>query len=95
MHHGDQPKDVVTIVLTYLYATVQAQHLHPAAVLPAVPAGPTGKILLLPQDPSTNLIMVATGSGIAPYRTFWRRLFVEDVPSYKFTGELATIAKNL
>ncbi|GAB4814659.1 hypothetical protein N2152v2_001705 [Parachlorella kessleri] len=48
--------------------------------------GPTGKILLLPQDPSTNLILVATGSGIAPYRTFWRRFFIEDVPNYKFTG---------
>ena len=26
-------------------------------------AGPNGKILLLPEDPSTNIIMVATGSG--------------------------------
>ncbi len=43
-------------------------------------------MLLLPEDPSTCLIMVATGSGIAPYRTFWRRLFMEDVPNYKFTG---------
>ena len=30
--------------------------------------------------------MVATGTGIAPYRTFWRRMFMEDIPGYKFTG---------
>ena len=29
--------------------------------------------------------MVATGTGIAPYRSFWRRMFLEDTP-YKFTG---------
>ena len=26
------------------------------------------------------------GSGIAPYRAFWRRFFLEDVPNYKFGG---------
>lgn len=48
--------------------------------------GPSGKILLLPEDPTTPVIMVATGTGIAPYRAFWRRFFVEDVPGYKFEG---------
>lgn len=32
------------------------------------------------------LIMVATGTGIAPFRAFWRRCFYENVPGYKFTG---------
>lgn len=50
-------------------------------------AGPTGKVLLLPADPATDVVMVATGSGIAPFRTFWRRMFVEDVPNYAFSGE--------
>ncbi|GMH33482.1 hypothetical protein BSKO_01316 [Bryopsis sp. KO-2023] len=48
--------------------------------------GPTGKVLLLPEDPNAVVIMVATGTGIAPYRSFWRRMFYENVPNYKFTG---------
>lgn len=49
-------------------------------------AGPTGKVLLLPADVNAPLICVATGTGIAPFRSFWRRCFMENVPSYKFTG---------
>ena len=30
--------------------------------------------------------MVATGTGIAPYRAFWRRFFLEEIEGYKFTG---------
>ena len=48
--------------------------------------GPTGKVLLLPEDPNAVIIMVATGTGIAPFRSFWRRMFYENVPNYKFTG---------
>ncbi len=43
--------------------------------------GPSGKVMLIPEkDPSVDLIMVATGTGIAPYRGFIRRLFVEKTP---------------
>jgi ferredoxin--NADP+ reductase len=43
--------------------------------------GPTGKAMLMPEkDASTDIIMVATGTGIAPYRSFLRRLFVEKTP---------------
>jgi len=43
--------------------------------------GPTGKAMLLPEkDPNTDIIMVATGTGIAPYRSFLRRMFVEKTP---------------
>merc|ERR1712134_165149 len=43
--------------------------------------GPSGKVMLLPEsNPNADLIMVATGTGIAPYRSFLRRLFVEKTP---------------
>jgi len=44
--------------------------------------GPVGKVMLMPEeDPTTDYIMVATGTGIAPYRGFIRRLFEEDTPA--------------
>jgi len=47
-----------------------------------VMTGPAGKVMLLPEeDPNTDYIMVATGTGIAPYRGFIRRLFVENTPA--------------
>jgi ferredoxin--NADP+ reductase len=48
--------------------------------------GPTGKILLMPEDPNACYICVATGTGIAPYRSFWRRMFYERPANYQFTG---------
>jgi len=43
--------------------------------------GPSGKVMLIPEvNAEADLIMVATGTGIAPYRSFIRRLFVEKTP---------------
>merc|ERR1712051_623296 len=54
--------------------------------------GPAGKVMLMPEEkPDTDYIMVATGTGIAPYRGFVRRLFTEDTPAgnaYKGTAWL-------
>jgi len=54
--------------------------------------GPSGKVMLMPEeDPTTDYIMIATGTGIAPYRGFIRRLFTEDTPAaqaYKGTAWL-------
>jgi sulfite reductase alpha subunit-like flavoprotein len=40
--------------------------------------------MLMPEKtPDADIIMVATGTGIAPYRAFLRRLFVEETPASK------------
>ena len=54
--------------------------------MPPRRAGPTGKVMLLPEDPTTCHIMVATGTGIAPFRSYIRRFFCEDVPNDNFKG---------
>merc|ERR1711871_1224959 len=46
--------------------------------------GPSGKVMLMPEDdPNMTYIMVATGTGIAPFRPFLRRLFGEATPAGK------------
>jgi len=48
--------------------------------------GPTGKEMLLPEDPNINVIMMATGTGIAPFRAYLWRMFKETHEDYKFNG---------
>lgn len=42
--------------------------------------GPTGRKMLLPEQPK-DLILICTGTGIAPFRAYLRRLFYEDTPT--------------
>ncbi|KGF72590.1 ferredoxin-NADP reductase [Neosynechococcus sphagnicola sy1] len=48
--------------------------------------GPVGKEMLLPNDPEATIIMMATGTGIAPFRAFLWRMFKENNPDYQFKG---------
>jgi ferredoxin--NADP+ reductase len=52
--------------------------------------GPTGKEMLLPEDPEANVIMMATGTGIAPFRAYLWRMFKDNErhanPDYQFKG---------
>lgn len=48
--------------------------------------GPVGKEMLLPDDEDATIIMLATGTGIAPFRSFLWRMFKEQHENYKFKG---------
>ncbi len=48
--------------------------------------GPVGKEMLLPDDEDATIIMMATGTGIAPFRAFLWRMFKEQHENYKFKG---------
>jgi ferredoxin--NADP+ reductase len=52
--------------------------------------GPVGKEMLLPDDEEANIIMLATGTGIAPMRTYLRRMFEpreQETNGWKFRGK--------
>lgn len=49
--------------------------------------GPVGTALLLPKDPNATVIMLATGTGIAPFRSFLWRYFMEKHPDFEFGGK--------
>jgi ferredoxin--NADP+ reductase len=53
--------------------------------------GPVGKEMLLPPDEEANVIMLATGTGIAPMRAYLRRMFDPEEraknPDYQFRGK--------
>jgi ferredoxin--NADP+ reductase len=52
--------------------------------------GPTGKEMLLPDDEDSTIIMMATGTGIAPFRAYLWRMFKDNErsanPDYQFKG---------
>ena len=48
--------------------------------------GPVGKEMLLPDDEEATIIMMATGTGIAPFRAYLWRMFKEQHSDYKFKG---------
>ncbi|KAL8123631.1 hypothetical protein AgCh_011567 [Apium graveolens] len=45
--------------------------------------GPVGKEMLMPKDPNATVVMLATGTGIAPFRSFLWKMFFEKHDDYQ------------
>lgn len=76
--HPESGETIFGVCSTYL------SNLKPGDELKIT--GPVGKEMLLPDDPEANVIMMATGTGIAPFRAFLWRMFKEQHEDYKFKG---------
>jgi len=80
--HPETKEKVYGVCSTYLC------HLEPGAEVKIT--GPVGKEMLLPDDPEANIIMMATGTGIAPFRAYLWRMFQPGEralnPDYQFRG---------
>lgn len=77
-NHPETGEKVYGVCSTYLTG------LEPGADVKIT--GPVGKEMLLPDDPEATIIMMATGTGIAPFRAYLWRMFKENNPDYKFKG---------
>lgn len=81
--HPETGETVYGVCSTYLC------HLQPGAEVKIT--GPVGKEMLLPQDPEANVIMMATGTGIAPFRAYLWRMFKQGEreinKEYQFRGK--------
>ncbi|MGD1906376.1 MAG: ferredoxin--NADP reductase [Leptolyngbyaceae cyanobacterium] len=80
--HPESGETVYGVCSTYLCG------IEPGADIKIT--GPVGKEMLLPDDPDATIIMLATGTGIAPFRAFLWRMFKEAEkkanPDYQFKG---------
>lgn len=65
--HPETKEKVYGVCSSYLC------HLEPGAEVKIT--GPVGKEMLLPDDPDAKIIMMATGTGIAPFRAYLWRMF--------------------
>jgi len=76
--HPETGETVYGVCSTYLCNLKEGEELKIT--------GPVGKEMLLPEDPNANIIMMATGTGIAPFRAFLWRMFKEQHEDYQFKG---------
>ena len=80
--HPETNETVYGVCSTYLC------HIEPGSDVKIT--GPVGKEMLLPDDPDATIIMLATGTGIAPFRAYLWRMFKEAEkkanPNYQFKG---------
>lgn len=81
-------KDPETGETVYGVCSTHLTQLKPGAEVKIT--GPVGKEMLLPEDPEAKVIMLATGTGIAPMRAYLWRMFKDAEraanPEYQFKG---------
>ncbi|KAK2984510.1 hypothetical protein RJ640_016896 [Escallonia rubra] len=90
VYTNDQGEIVKGVCSNYLYSVLMQHVLHLSGDLkPGADVkitGPVGKEMLMPKDPNATVVMLATGTGIAPFRSFLWKMFFENYEDYKFNG---------
>lgn len=80
--HPETGETIYGVCSTYL------TQLQPGADVKIT--GPVGKEMLLPDDPDAKIVMMATGTGIAPFRAYLWRMFKDNEKAvnadYQFKG---------
>jgi len=80
--HPESGKTIYGVCSTYLTGLKPGDEVNIT--------GPVGKEMLLPDDPEANVIMMGTGTGIAPMRAYLWRMFNDAEKSvnqdYQFKG---------
>lgn len=81
-NHPETGEKVYGVCSTYLCG------IEPGAEVKIT--GPVGKEMLLPDEEDSTVVMLATGTGIAPFRAFLWRMFKDEErranPDYQFKG---------
>eukprot|EP00747_Dinoflagellata_sp_TGD_P211897 gnl/TRDRNA2_/TRDRNA2_85064_c0_seq1.p1 gnl/TRDRNA2_/TRDRNA2_85064_c0~~gnl/TRDRNA2_/TRDRNA2_85064_c0_seq1.p1 ORF type:complete len:446 (+),score=90.15 gnl/TRDRNA2_/TRDRNA2_85064_c0_seq1:145-1482(+) len=63
---------------------------------PVMLTGAMGKAMLLPDDTSKDIVAFSVGTGVAPFRAFAKRLFIDDSPAKEsFTGKMTLLTTSM
>ena len=81
LYEAGLPPEMLSVVTGDPREIADEMLTHPAVDLITF-TGPYGDAFVIPEDPETNLLMIGTGTGIAPFRAFIQHIY-EKQPNWR------------